>query len=60
MVHATEVEAVMEAENKKTVRRWGDVGIAGLMQEEMKRLKDDLGKALVDIGNSLAAGSRKR
>ena len=52
----------MEEENKKNTRRRGDVQVVGDPLEEMKKLKGELEKALVNIHNSLAAelGNRRR
>ena len=58
MALAREVEA--EAKNKKTARMRGDVRVLGDPLDKMKKLKGELEKALVDIHNSLAAGSGNR
>ena len=66
MAHATEVDAVMEAENKKTTRKRGAVQVVGSMEEdpleEIKKLKGELEKALANIHTSLATrmGNRQK
>ena len=53
VAHATEVDAVMEAENRKTSRRRGDVRMVGTKEEdlleEVTKLKKDLEKTQIEL-----------
>ena len=63
VAHATEVNAMVEAENTKTARSRGDVRVVELAEdslEEVEKLKVELQKALADIHSSLATGSGNR
>ena len=64
MAHATEVDAVLEVENKETTKRRRDVPVVGSAEEdpleEVKKPKGEVEKALTDIHSRLATGLGNR
>lgn len=65
VAHATEVDAVIEAESRKTSRRRGDVRMVGSekedLRDEMEKLKKDLEKTQSELREAKRdAGGRKR
>ena len=65
VAHATEVDAVVEAESRKTSRRRGDVRMVGAdeadLQGEMKQLRLDLERTKAELRDARKeAGSKRR
>ena len=63
VAHATEVDAVMEAEQRRTSRKRGDVRMVGAedgMQSEVERLRKDLEKAKSELREVKKEAGRRR
>jgi len=64
VAHATEVDAVLEAESRRTSRRRGDVRMVGApdddLREEVKKLKLDLDEARNSLKDAKREGDRRR
>jgi len=64
VAHATEVDAVMEAENRRVTRRKGDVRMVGVpeddLKEEVKKLKNDLEEVRGALKDARSEAERRR